>query len=85
MGYFSNGSEGEGYEEQWCSRCLHNDGCAVWSAHQLHNYEECNKPDSILHMLIPRDNGQCRMFVDAGLLSPLVLQQYRSAESGRAA
>ena len=23
MGYFSNGTEGELYQERWCSRCLH--------------------------------------------------------------
>jgi len=71
MGYFSNGTEGMMYEEEWCSRCLHNgeeeEGCTVLLAHALFNYEECNKPDSILHILIPRDgieNLQCKMFVE---------------------
>ena len=72
MGYFSNGTEGESYYGQYCSRCIHekpNDGgCTVWLLHLLHNYEECNKPDSFLHVLIPRSgdrlsNKQCSMFV----------------------
>lgn len=39
--------------------------CAVWAAHMLKNYDECNNEESILHMLIPRDgkgnNGICSM------------------------
>jgi hypothetical protein len=73
MGYFSNGTEDECYFEQYCSRCIHNDpdkGCNVWFLHMLHNYEECNKKDSFLHVLIPRSkdglsNEQCSMFVPA--------------------
>jgi hypothetical protein len=68
MGYFSNGTEGMDYEEQYCTRCVHRQGCAVWAAQLMHNYAECNKPDSILHELIPRAKGEigneeCRMFV----------------------
>jgi hypothetical protein len=69
MGYFANGSEGMDYEAQYCDRCVHqNGGCAVWDAHMIANYTECNNPDSILHILIPRtadglDNEQCTMFV----------------------
>ena len=76
MGYFSNGTEGEMYEAHYCSRCKHGEWvrddtgrvplCAVWEAHMMHNYEECNKEDSILHVLIPRigvRNEQCRMFL----------------------
>lgn len=69
MGYFSNGTAGEIYEAQYCSRCVHqkldDGGCRVMLAHMLYNYDECNKPDSILHLLIPRDgieNKQCTMF-----------------------
>lgn len=69
MAYFSNGTEGMMYEEQWCSRCIHNEGCAVWMAHQLHNYDECNKKESILHELIPMDEKlhpqKCTMFIEA--------------------
>lgn len=69
MGYFSNGTEGEDYQEQYCSRCVHdkNNDCAVWTAHLLNNCADCNKPESVLHMLIPRHecgNGQCRMFYE---------------------
>lgn len=71
MGYFSNGTEGEMYQERWCSRCLHHKGCAVWLLHLLHNYDECNKPDSFLHTLIPCSeegvgNEKCTMFVAGG-------------------
>lgn len=73
MGYFSNGCEGGDYEERYCNQCVHQYGvdgqtpCAVWTAHLMCNYEECNKPESILHMLIPRSkdqmgNGACKMF-----------------------
>lgn len=71
MGYFSNGTEGEIYEGDYCSRCVHqkidDGGCAVWFLHMLHNYDECNKPNSFLHSLIPlvKDgigNEQCLMF-----------------------
>jgi len=71
VGYFPNGTAGDFYEAKYCARCIHDndeEGCAVMMAHALHNYEECNKPDSILHMLIPRIKGdvgneQCKMFV----------------------
>lgn len=83
MGYFSNGTEGMDYEAQWCDHCLHRDGCAVWMAHTLYNYKECNNPDSILHILIPLTedglgNERCTMFVDSGLLSNLAIQQFKS-------
>jgi len=72
MGYFANGTEGEMFEEEFCERCIHMDYdgpklCPVLEAHWLYNYDECNNPDSILHILIPRNpdgsNGQCKMFV----------------------
>jgi hypothetical protein len=70
MGYFSNGTEGEDYQQEYCVRCQHFNDCAVWDAHLLHNYDECNKRDSILHDLIPRGergmNGKCRMFLAKG-------------------
>ncbi len=73
MGYFANGTEHELYERRYCSKCIHfgtpeSLGCAVMAAHMLKNYEDCNKPDSILHVLIPRkgiENLECRMFVAA--------------------
>lgn len=75
MGYFANGTEGAIYEAQYCERCVHygpedGPGCMVWFAHLLHNYDECNNDDSILHLLIPRSadglsNEQCKMFIEA--------------------
>ena len=71
MGYFPNGTAGMDYEDKYCYQCVHQNGpdgksgCAVWLAHMLHNYKECNNKDSILHLLIPLtelDNGQCLMF-----------------------
>jgi len=74
MGYFPNGTAGMLYEEQHCSRCVHQENCAVWTAHLLHSYEECNKPESILHLLIPmddhHDNEQCAMFFDKKKVDP---------------
>jgi len=74
MGYFSNGTEGQLYFEEYCSRCIHDDEekgkhCPIWSLHLLHSYEECNKKDSFLHVLIPRNkegcfNEACTMFVE---------------------
>jgi hypothetical protein len=71
MGYFPNGTSGDIYEHEFCSKCVHQEnkdgrGCAVMMAHMLHNYKECNNEDSILHLLIPRDkdgwNERCLMF-----------------------
>lgn len=67
MGYFSNGAEGMDYQDRYCLKCQHDGNCAVWDAHMLLNYEECNKKDSILHMLIPKEgiwNGKCKMFIE---------------------
>ncbi len=52
MAYFSNGTEGINYAATFCDKCWHQKpdegGCAVWNAHMLHNYKECNNEDSIL-------------------------------------
>lgn len=71
MGYFSNGTEGISYQDEYCSRCVHDDpdkGCPVWFLHMLHNYKECNNQESFLHILIPRSkdkcgNEECSMFI----------------------
>lgn len=80
MGYFSNGIEGADYQERYCSRCVHdkNQDCPIWTAHLMLNYQECNKPDSILHMLIPRDgvrNLPCRLFVEEKASGDLFAQE----------
>lgn len=73
MGYFPNGTAGALYEEKYCTHCIHGGdgkdgaGCPVMLAHILYGYEQCDQPESILHLLIPRDengwNEQCKMFV----------------------
>ena len=65
MGYFSNGTEGDMYEQEYCYQCIHDENCAVWEAHLIYNYDECNNEKSILHTLIPRKgayNEKCNMF-----------------------
>ena len=70
MGYFSSGTEGMDYQERWCMRCVHSGckhGCPVMRAQVFWNYDECNKPDSILHKMIPRTkdglgNEECFAF-----------------------
>lgn len=68
MGYFSNGTEGLGYREIYCDKCVHDihQDCPVWNVHLLRNYEEANNKKSILHMLIPigegGENKQCALF-----------------------
>lgn len=76
MGYFSNGTEGMDYQEGYCSKCIHDkdENCPVWAAHLVHNYDECNKPESILHMLIPREgirNLRCTMFIESPAVGDL--------------
>ena len=71
MAYFSNGTEGELYEARYCRRCVHdiNQDCPIILLHLMRNYEDCNNPDSILHVLIPRngiENAKCRMFWPKG-------------------
>lgn len=71
MGYFSNGTEGDLYYEAYCSRCIfdRNHDCPIWALHLLHNSDECNKPGSFLHRLIPRKkppqygNEECKFFM----------------------
>lgn len=70
MGYFPNGTAGLNYQAEFCERCVHGQdegqGCAVWDAHLMRGYDECDNPESILHILIPRGsdgNEQCRMFI----------------------
>ena len=70
MGYFSNGMEGMIYESQYCDKCVYSldtHGCPIWGAHLMWNYDECNKKDSVLHKMIPRDNNgenmECIFFI----------------------
>lgn len=73
MAYFSNGTEGMSYEEQYCSRCMFCEDCPVLTLHMLWNYEQHGESETAkakrtaLDLLIPRTkdgwNEQCRMFV----------------------
>lgn len=76
MASFSNGSEGCAYEAAYCDRCVNyrdkgdgrGPGCAIWDAHLLFAYEECNSNSNakeILDMLIPETEGrpgECSLF-----------------------
>lgn len=74
MAYFSNGCEGDSYQEEYCNRCVHSKGprhCPVWTVHLLYAYKLCNEEDTpakvMLDMLIPMaPNGlfadECAMF-----------------------
>lgn len=70
MGCFSNGTEDSQYQDRWCSKCHHwieTHGCPCWSAHELWGNGECNKPESVLHKMIPRSedglsNKACLFF-----------------------
>ena len=78
MGYFSNGSEGDGYEECYCETCAHHHGpdsetgCAVWFIHTMFNYDQLTsgqeKLRTALRTLIPEDrkglNGKCAMWIE---------------------
>ena len=57
MAYFANGSEGSMFEEQFCSRCVHekpdDGGCMVWLLHLLWNYDAVGKDaDETKHMAL---------------------------------
>jgi len=67
MGYFSNNTEGEAYWGKYCCKCVHERtgselNCPVWMAHMLWAGDECDKLDSVLHKMIPRNgikNEKC--------------------------
>jgi hypothetical protein len=77
MGYFSNGGEGEYFQERYCRHCRHwpkddNKNCPVWAAHQVYCYDHGGKPrtdpvNAILDLLIPEGpdgrNEKCAMFI----------------------
>ena len=67
MGHFSNGTEGEMYQERYCYQCVHwtdDAGCPVWFVHELHVGDK--EWTAALDLLIPRDergfNGKCYTF-----------------------
>lgn len=66
MAYFPNGTAGEYYYAQYCSKCAHwpkgddDPGCSVDIIHNLFNYDQCKDTlegraiETILDLLIPR-------------------------------
>jgi len=63
MAYFSNGSEGECFDDQ-CSRCKYGeDPCPIAWVQMEYNYEACNNKTArkILDYLV-RNDGVCAMF-----------------------
>lgn len=75
MGYFSNGTEGLVYQEQYCYRCVYWDddvGCPIWFLHELHVGEPEWQPtlDRLIPMVETRHkfkaSGQCSTFFDRG-------------------
>lgn len=85
MGYFSNGTEGDLYEEEYCDRCVHQDedvGCPIMDLHFIHNFEGAEAKDHFLHSLIPLSedgyNEQCRLFWERDV--PLDLHRVASVE-----
>ena len=90
MGYFSNGTEGMFYEEEYCVKCLHygdeRKGCPVWGAHLLYNYERGTDAASILDILIPRfkdkcGNDKCSMFLQDPHYGQMPIA-FKDAENG---
>lgn len=76
MGYFSNGSEGDYYQSEYCDHCVHDtrndesiDCCPVWEMHEMLNDEKEIRIRIVLNNFIPRDkqgNKQCVMFIKKG-------------------
>lgn len=74
MGYFSNGTDGDIYQSNFCNRCIHDKegfGCQIMNAHFFFNYDQHKNEQlkEVLSMLIPREedegefNGQCLLYV----------------------
>jgi len=68
MAYFSNGTEGEDAQREFCDTCVHSHGCPVWWLHIIWNYEACRDETKreALEILWPdRINGvlqSCAMY-----------------------
>ena len=96
MGYFSNGTQAGYYQEAYCLRCAHwrvdetgTEGCPVWDAHLIHNDDEDDNSESILHILIPQtEDGQnlkCAMFLSKRKLKPKKPRRKKAKASSPAA
>lgn len=98
MGYFSSGTEGMTYQEQWCDRCAncgdetYEFGCSVWDLHTLYQSERDETREDggavgrLLDSLIPVTtdgfNGKCKMFRDCDPLAGLTLLERFDATHG---
>ena len=66
MAYFSNGTEGEAFDNE-CSECiLGAEACPISIVHLLYNYEACNNKvaSGILNNLVTQTDGKyigCQM------------------------
>ena len=81
MAYFSNGTEGMAYQDQYCDRCVHDDratggeiggGCIVWTLHLVHSRENplvCDMLDVLIPMV---DSGTTPSYKVAGQCSMFV-------------
>jgi len=70
MGYFSNGTEGMSYQEEFCANCKNwidkkdgrGFGCPIWDLHFLYSYKLCNSKSNakkMLDFLIPMNKKDC--------------------------
>ncbi len=75
MAYFSNGTEGDWFEERYCNKCAHGTKetlCPVIVLHMDWNYEaeEGDDKSFALNLLWPLEedgsNGDCAMFHEKG-------------------
>ena len=70
MAYFSNGTESDMYQDQFCSKCknLKDGGCPILDLHLVWNYDLDNEDrTTALNHFIPRSkdglgNQRCEMF-----------------------
>ena len=70
MGYFSNGTEGNIYESEYCEKCVHYDHkqgedkpCPIWMHHLLHNGTNNEYVQEILNSFITVEgieNKKCK-------------------------
>lgn len=66
MGYFSNGTEADIYEHQYCVRCIHypeniEDMCPVWTIHFIYSHDQYENRELMdaMNRLIP--NGKIKL------------------------
>ncbi len=93
MAYFSNGTEGMLYNEEYCLKCINWDyneetgeSCPIWDAHLMFEGREVQ---DLLDFLIPRHTfnekheccfNECRGFKDASQLDTISASIERSFE-----